>query len=206
MAPNMAQKRAAKANRRKAMLAERRKAEIVESSLPGRVKRAAAGPIRHCLLQQEALSHNGMGMLIVARQMAPGQLAMAAFLLDTFSLGIKDAFIRPVGEQEFAAYVERLAMSSPFTEVEPVYGRKLLRELATWSRSLGFAPHRDFAAIERVFGDISAEASDAVFRFGQDGKPFYIQGPFDTPAQVEGIAARLERHGDAEALPAPQAE
>ena len=41
MAPNMAQKRAAKANRRKAVLAERRRAEASESSLAGRVRRQA---------------------------------------------------------------------------------------------------------------------------------------------------------------------
>jgi hypothetical protein len=50
MAPNIAQKRAAKANRRKAMVAEKRKSELVSSSLAGQVARATPLPIQHCLL------------------------------------------------------------------------------------------------------------------------------------------------------------
>jgi hypothetical protein len=41
------------------------------------------------------------------------------------------------------------------------YARKLLRGLAAWSQSIGFAPHRDFAAVEPIFGDVNADASDA---------------------------------------------
>jgi len=53
-------------------------------------------------------------------------------------------------------------------------------KLPHWSQSIGFAPHRDFTAVERIFGDVSADASEASFRFGRDGKPVYIPGPMDT--------------------------
>jgi hypothetical protein len=34
--------------------------------------------------------------------------------------------------------------------VEPSMARKLLRDVVAWSRSIGFAPHRDFAVVERL--------------------------------------------------------
>jgi hypothetical protein len=186
------------------MLAERRRVEAAESSLAGRVRRAAASPIRHCLLQQTSMAGLGMGTLIVTRELAPGQLAMAAFLLDTFARGIKEAFLRPIGAREFDDQLEVLQAGGPFTEIAPADARKLLRELAAWSASLGFAPHRDFAVVERVLGDVSADASNAVFQFGNEGKPLLIEGPFDHPAELDRAIGRLEEAGRPLALPASQ--
>ena len=52
MATNMALKRAAKANRRKAVVAEKRKLELLNDSLTARVLRAAHAPIQHCLVPE----------------------------------------------------------------------------------------------------------------------------------------------------------
>jgi hypothetical protein len=76
-------------------------------------------------------------------------------------------------------------------DVDPAYARKLLRDLAAWSKSIGFAPHRDFAAVERMFGDVSADASEENFRFGRDGKPVYIPGPTDTGPLIQRRIAQL---------------
>src|SRR6267154_1379851 len=57
-----------------------------------------------------------------------------------------------------------------------------------------FAPHRDFAAVEQVFGDVSADASDAVFRFGRDGKPVYIPGPTETAPLIQRRIEQLQKH------------
>lgn len=49
MGTNIAARRAAKANRRKAIVAEKRKAEMFAGALTERIRRAAIAPIRHCL-------------------------------------------------------------------------------------------------------------------------------------------------------------
>jgi len=68
--------------------------------------------------------------------------------------------------------------------VDPGCGRKLLRDLAEGSQSIGFPPHGTFAAVERIFGDVSADASEADFQFGSNGKPLYIPGPFDSASLI----------------------
>jgi hypothetical protein len=78
--------------------------------------------------------------------------------------------------------------------IDPHHARKLLRNLAGWSQSIGFAPHRDFAAVERLFGDVSADASDEVFQFGRDGKPVYIPGPSETAPQMRRRIEQLQRY------------
>jgi hypothetical protein len=91
-------------------------------------------------------------------------------------------------------YVEAASMAAPMVSVDPSYARKLLRELAAWSQSIGFTPHREFAAVERMFGDVSADASDEVFRFGRDGKPVYIPGPSDSAFLIRRRIEQLQKH------------
>lgn len=66
MAINIGARRAAKAQRRKAVVAEKRKAETQAGSLAGQVRLTLANPIQHCLLS-DSLFESGMGMLVVAR-------------------------------------------------------------------------------------------------------------------------------------------
>ena len=179
MATNMALKRARKAQRRKQIVAEKRKAEALETSLAGRVRRAAQMPIQHCLLA-ESLFEMGMGTLVLARGPTPQTVTLSAFLIDVFCLGIKDVMVRSVGAEEFAMYIGAMEAHASMVPVEPSYARKLLGDVAAWAQSLGFPPHRDFAVAERMFGDVSAAACDVEFRFGRDGKPTYMPGPTES--------------------------
>jgi len=181
---NMLQKRAKKAQKRKQVVAQKRQADISEASLPARVLRAAHAPIQHCFLTESAFGV-GMGTLVLTRGATPDHLTLGSFLLDTFCLGIKDVMFRPLESKVFEMHMEAMNAGSPMVSVDPSYARKLLRDLAAWSHGIGFTPHRDFAAVEKMFGDVSADASDAVFRFGREGKPFYISGPNDTVPLIQ---------------------
>jgi hypothetical protein len=188
----MALKRGRKAQRRKQVVAQKRRVEALESSLSARVLRAARSPIRHCFLT-ESVFDDGMGTLVLARGATPHYLELSSFLLDVFCLGIKDVMFESIEGEAFEIYMNATDAASPVVSVDPGYARKLLRDLAAWSQLIGFAPHRDFAAAERIFGDVSADASDAVFRFGCDGRPFYIPGPTETAAQIRRRIEQLRK-------------
>jgi hypothetical protein len=189
---NMAQKRAAKANRRKAIVAQKRQADSFEGSLGERVARAAGAPIRYCLIPDNLFAM-GVGTVILVRGAAGESLSMAAFLVDAFCLGIKEAYFRSVSAEQVGILLDRIKSAAPMVPADPSYARKLLREAAAWAATLGFAPHRDFAAAERLFGNVDADASDATFTFGREGKPFYMSGPNDTPAMSRQRMAQLTK-------------
>jgi hypothetical protein len=193
MAVNMALKRARKAQRRKQVVAQKRRAETLEASLPGRVLRASQAPIQQCLVT-ESLFETGMGTLILARGATPHLLAFGSFLLDVFCLGIKDVMFESLEGDEFATYVEATDAGASLASIDPHHARKLLRDLAAWSQSIGFAPHQDFATVERIFGDVSAEASEVDFQFGSDGKPLYIPGPFESATVIRRRIEQLQKH------------
>jgi hypothetical protein len=175
------------------VVAQKRRIETSEASLPARLLRAAQAPIQHCLLTED-LFETGMGTLILARGATPHLLALSSFLLDVFCLGIKDVMFEPFERDEFAMYVEATDAGSPLVSISPSDARKLLRDLAAWSQSIGFPPHRDFAAVERIFGDVSADESEADFPFGRDGKPLYIPGPFESATLIRRRIEHLQKH------------
>jgi hypothetical protein len=191
MATNMALKRAAKASRRKAVLAEKRKSELLAATLPEQVRRAAGTPIQHCLLS-EGLFEVGTGSLVLARGAASECFKAGVFLLDTFCVGIKDVIFAPMTREQLEDFSEVMTATAPLQPVEPSYARKLLRDLAIWAQAIGFAPAREFAAVERLFGDVSAEACDVAFQFGYKGKPLYISDLSESIAD-ESDAPALRR-------------
>jgi hypothetical protein len=195
MGSRLASRRAAKAARRKKILAARRAAERVDTHPPlrHRLLRAAAGPIEACLMQ-EGLFDRGNGAIVLLRKSGIGELAMAAFLVDTFCLGVKSVHLAVDDTDEIEASVEFLEAGAPFAPIEPAYARKLLRDLVAWSRALGFAPPVEYTEAERFFGDISPDNSDAVFSFGRNGKPLYVPGPEDTRRDVRLALETLRRH------------
>jgi hypothetical protein len=192
MAVNMAQKRAQKAQRRKQVVAQKRQVEAVEAGLPARALRAAQAPIQHCFLT-EALFETGLGTLVLARGATSRHVTIGSFLIDVFCLGIKDVMFRSLESETFDMYVDAMNAGSPVVSVDPSYARKLLRDLAAWSQSIGFSPHRDFAAVEGMFNDVNADASDTVFQFGRDGKVFYVPGPNDTTALIRQRVRHLQQ-------------
>ena len=139
----------------------------------------------------------GIANIIIARGASPYWLSAAFFLVDVFCLGIKDVFVEELGAEEFAAAAAALGEVETLSDVEPAYARRLLQEAAAWAGSIGFKPHRDFASVERIFGDVDATACKAEFEFGYEGKPFYVAGDTETLAQVRQRFAHLvERFGE----------
>lgn len=183
MGSNIAARRAAKALRRKAIVAQKRKAELIAASLPERARRAASAPIHECLLNAELFT-GGIGTLVFVRGSRAAGYAAAVFLVDAWCLGVKNAYLRSLDADELELFFTLLETNEPLEVIDPSHARKLLREVARWSNALGFSPHPDFYAIEAIFGDVNADACDSIFQFGHNGKPFYIPGPTESPAQI----------------------
>ncbi|MBI3513441.1 MAG: hypothetical protein HY060_05160 [Proteobacteria bacterium] len=195
MASNIVHRRAAKALRRKALVAAKRRAENGGTSLPlpQRVRDVAARPIHSCLMH-EGLLERGSGVVILTRAVGTDELAMASFLVDTFCLGVKDAFFRTIAPWDLEACLDdAAAVATPFVAVEPSFARKLVGDATRYAAGLGLTPHPDFAAIEALFGDVRADDCDVTFPFGRDGRPLYMVGPTESPMQIRARLAQLRR-------------
>jgi hypothetical protein len=148
----------------------------------------------HEALRSSNLFDLGLGHLIVSRFKADGRVEAGFFLLDVFCLGVKDAgfyqFSSIADYQE--GLVARFFPDGNAVRMTPEAARKLTEDAISYARGLGFAPSADYKKASRVFGGITAADCDEQFVFGKNDKPFYIQGPSESPACVEKILRVLE--------------
>jgi len=189
-------KLAAKSARRKAVVAGKRNLGALPTSLAGRIRIASKGRVVRCVMPA-ALFEVGIGHIVVARALPSGQLGCAWFLVDVFCLGVKDAFYAELGEKELLSRLAGQDGLQTFIDAEPSRVRKLIRDAAAYAAGLGLAAAKDTPVIEAIFGAIDVNACPETFTFGRDGKPFYVSGPFDTPARINLVNRTLQgRCGD----------
>ena len=190
---SVAQRKHAKANQRKKVLERRRlESKSVGGGLAGEVRRAAAQPLRACLVQ-DSIFQTGVGTVFLCRKTGARNLALSGFLVDAYCLGVKDAMYRELDEDEMEELVDEAGATAPLTPVDPSYARKLLRDAAAYAQSLGLPPHPDYPTAELLFGDVAADACDVAFQFGHEGRPLYVPGPCESPTQVRRRVDRLRR-------------
>ena len=114
-------RRGAKAAHRKRVLAGRRALEPV--SLAEKVRRAAHWPLHRCLLHDD-IAEGGIATVFLTRLAPSGEIALAAFLVDLFALGIKDVTFRHIEPSEFDDFIRGANEALPVRPVDPSYGRR----------------------------------------------------------------------------------
>lgn len=156
---------------------------------------AATYPVHECLVSKQ-LFDVGLGSVLVSRKLQSGMIAMSLFLVDVYCLGVKDAMFSVMDPEEYGLRLGKLAGTQTLEPAEPSCVRKLVEGAIAYAQDLGFAPHRDYEAAGRIFGEIDPAACLENYEFGKDGKPFYVSGPLDSPAKSKRIIDTLtERLG-----------
>ncbi len=153
------------------------------------VSQALRAPIYECW-ESELLfgtSNQGMGTIIVSRKTQGNDILMSAFLLDVLCLGVKNAYIKLLSEDQYNFGLEKMREEGPIKSIHPSCARKLVEGAVAYARDLGFTPHKDYSAAKRIFGDIEKDACPRSFEYGKDGKPFYIAGPNDSEAFKKNV-------------------
>lgn len=182
------------AKRKKHAVEVRRAAEGSLTSMSGKrlMQLAATSPVHECLAPVE-LFERGIGTVVVSRRLPNDDLVTSVFLLDVHCLGVKNAFFTIGSTVDYRNLVHRVSEREQIQPIDPACARKLVEGAEAYARDLGFSPHPDYFSSAVIFGDIDAGECETEYVFGKDGKPFYVSGPYDTPAKVKRIVDTLTR-------------
>jgi hypothetical protein len=189
-------RRQRKLERRKAkQKAERRQLARQESQgLAARFELASAAPILHCCAGA-SLWRQGIAPVLVSRQLSSGNVAFVDFLVDVYCLGVKNIIMNVVPRARYERELyDKLARQDKLIPLKPECARKLVEGAVEYALGLGLPPYPDYRVAKRIFGDISAEACTEEFTYGKDGKPLFINGPYDSPERCRQIASALQDH------------
>ncbi|MEN8129346.1 MAG: hypothetical protein ABFS45_03965 [Pseudomonadota bacterium] len=153
-------------------------------------------PIYECLVPS-GLFENGLGTIITTRQTPSGEIAVSAFVVDVFCLGVKNAFFKVANEETYQNTIKPRIMGPHqgqfFENTHPSCVRKIIEGAADYAGELGFSPHPDYRSAKAIFGDIESGACPVKYDFGQEGMPMYIRGPHESTSQARKIVEQLDR-------------
>lgn len=160
-----------------------------------KAKAYAKLPIHECIIPDDLFT-SGLGELVVARRAPNGDIAFSAFVIDVFCLGIKDAMFLVMPEYEYEQKIKTgmaKAANRTFEKLDQTSAKKLLDGLLNYSNELGFKPHPDYKNAYDLFDDIDASVSSEKFTFGREGRPFYMNGPDESEADIKRILNTLTK-------------
>ncbi|MBA2649326.1 MAG: hypothetical protein H0U75_06970 [Legionella sp.] len=136
----------------------------------------------------------GIGHVVVTRKNSLGDIAVGMYLLDVFCLGVKDCFVRLTDASGYNKMLQQVrTLTGELRLVEPSYASTLVYKAKGYAMQLGFKPHNDFLKAHVMLKDISIDEM-LRFNFGKDNRPYYVQGPNESPADVRRIMHTLENN------------
>lgn len=157
-------------------------------------------PLLECLITADWQQPGELVQILIARHSERGEVAAAVVLVDLGCLGVKNAFASRFDSVEH--YEEELRDGTvglqPMVDVDINLAARIVREGIRYARTLGFRPHRDFEQAEPFLRDADPDAVTDEIPLGQDGKPFYINGPNDDPRRIIAQLTRAVGAGNFE--------
>lgn len=156
---------------------------------------AARGPFVHSYVS-EGIGSGGMGTCIVSRETSSGMLAFATFLIDADCLGVKDVFSGLQSQRMLEeGIIDGIGQRENLIQRPPEYVCKLVTEAVAFANQYGLRPHSDYHKASLIFQGVDPTACTTEFTFGREGKPFYVQGPYDSAERVAEIMQAIGQSG-----------
>jgi hypothetical protein len=155
---------------------------------------ARSYPLFGCWIMDE-WQEAGITPVVVARKQDNDRIMFAVYMVDYYCLGIKDAYTRvEYSPNHFERELPKLCAGAPIScTVELAH--ELIYGALEYAEKLGFQPHADFYNQK---ADLMLDPPDAHprtnnVRFGKDGKPLYISGPYDSEMKSKIVVSTLMR-------------
>ncbi|MHB2017846.1 MAG: hypothetical protein ACYCW6_12930 [Candidatus Xenobia bacterium] len=156
----------------------------------------AETPFYRCFISCDLFAA-GIGHVCVSRRLESGRIGVSDFLVDVFCLGVKNAFYQECSRDQLAQLEQRI--QGGVRIVKPEVAARLVEEAVQWAANHGIDPHPDYRAAVRNLAGIDTSRCSETFKFGQNGRPLFMPGPYETPRQIKHIlntlTQRLGRDG-----------
>jgi hypothetical protein len=172
---------------------EKKHNHLLKQSTPPVERFAAMSkfPVIDCFISA-SIAQQGIGWVTLCRETPNALVAVASFLVDVYCLGVKNVNADIMGRPTYIReYRKKLIQTSPARNIAPAEARKFLESAVAYARGIGFEPYPEYDGAMLLFGDINPLESDAQFTFGQNGKPLFIAGPYDSPSRCQQIVDTL---------------
>jgi hypothetical protein len=166
-------------------------------SIESILRDARTFPILECWIAAGWQKYSGLVQIIVARQQPNKKICCGVYLVDMHCLGLKNTFARTnLSRERYQEVYDAVDESQTLEECSIELAHQMIYEAIDYAAQFGFKPQSDWAQTQYMLEPRGQLEEPYKLTFGQDGKPFYVSGPYDN---VEQIIKQLEEtagHGN----------
>jgi hypothetical protein len=170
------------------------------TSEKGLLRQSSEWPLLECLISAEWQDPMQLTQICIARQSPTGAIAAGLFLLDKACLGAKNGYGRIfAAKQQYHQELRNSLMASQkMITCDVDMAAKIIEEAIQYAESIGFKPHKDVKQAFLVLGETHPEeyANLEVPLGGEEGKPFFVSGPYDDADRIIRILNRKVGEGN----------
>ena len=162
--------------------------------------RARKLPIAECWISSD-WKNAGICSIVVARQHATGNLTFGIYLVDIFCLGLKNSnpvFNKP--EYEYEDLLDKIFSTHMYgkTQIDYVLAHNIIYGAVAYAEDLGFKPEKDWIFSQMILEEDTEDIELIEVEFGKNGKPYFINGPYDNVQKVVNTLKKSVGEGNFE--------
>jgi hypothetical protein len=147
-------------------------------------------PIHQCLVADD-YKNNGLTMCLLVRAQPGGKFTFTSLLIDRLCLGVKSCMVNcNLTMNEIEEITDKMETNAAVEEVSPAYFHNLIYAAIDFAEELGFKTPDDFYLAEYVLDPALIDDGIDDIEVGREGKPYYIQGPYDDANRIKSILDR----------------
>lgn len=140
-------------------------------------ERARRLPVGLCYINSN-WKEDGIAQIIVTRKRADGKFVVGVYLVDTYCMGVKDAFCKyDYSRKELDDLLDKIATSHKMDEITYVEAHNIIYGAIEFAGEAGIPPVKDFTLAQYVLHADNDEIPLIEYEFGKDGKYLLVCGP-----------------------------
>ncbi len=176
-------------------MAKKKTGKIIQMLSPENYirKKARSLPIYECLINT-LWKEQGVAHIVVARNHTNGNITVCMYLVDLFCLGIKNTqYLFNIPEAEYQEKKDEIEQIV-FEPISYTLAHNIVFAGLEYAEEYGFKPHKDFTSITQFMLEEDTEDIELIeIECGKNGKPFYVNGPYEDQAKINQIVAQLKK-------------
>jgi hypothetical protein len=176
-------------------MAKKKTGKIIQMLSPENYirKKVRSLPIYECLANSE-WKEQGVAHVVIARKHTNGNITACMYLVDLFCLGIKNTqYFFNIPETEYQEMKENME-HIVFEPISYTLAHNIVFAGLEYAEDYGFKPHKDFTSITQFMLEEDTEDVELIeIECGKNGKPFYVNGPYEDQAKINQTIAQLKR-------------
>jgi hypothetical protein len=155
------------------------------------LRQARNYPIEGCWIRRDWKA-TGLAVIVLARRQPNGNVIFGNYLVDRYCLGLKNTFFdADVAPEVFKhSFLPKVFQGQKPLAISPALAHEIIYGAIEYAAHFGFKPQRDFRDSQYILDPVGTHPRSGQVEFGKDGKPLFINGPYDN---VDRILQQLRR-------------